>query len=504
VSEGLLLGIDEGTTAVKVAAFDLDLNELAAARREVPVSHPQPSWVEQDPEAILAAVVDAVAETLQACGERTVLAAGLDHQGESVLAWDANSKRALTPVLVWQDKRQLELLAGIDTRVVERSRLPLDPYFSAGKLAWLLAHDEHVRRAAERGSLRLGTVDAFLSDRLAGRFATDLSTASRTQLLAFGGRDWDEQLLSAFGVERRWLPAVGPTFGRLAELRHERWPSPLPLRAQLVDQQAALAGSGAVRAGELKATYGTGVFVLGLTDGPTLADGLLPTVAWATSPREHNTSAAAQTRRASPVGDVSHALDGGVFAAGSLLDWLARDLGLARDAGALARAAAEVPDSAGVLLLPALAGLGAPWWRPQARGVIAGLHPGARPAHIARAALEAIAWRVADIVEAMAAVAPVRELRVDGGLTNNDTLLQIQADALGLPLTVGHADTTVLGAAMLAGVGAGVFADLEDGAARLHRGHVVRPAIDEHERTRQAERWRAFVQASAYLEPKAS
>jgi len=508
MSEGLLLGIDEGTSAVKAALFDRELRPVAQARRAVPLSHPHPGWVEQDPELILEAVVDAVAEVLAHTGGRPVLAAGLDHQGESVLAWDTEAGRPLTPVIVWQDKRQLQLLEGVGGEVVARSRLPLDPYFSAGKLAWLLAHDERVQHYAARGTLRMGTVDAFLADRLAGRFATDLSTASRTQLLAFGGRDWDEQLLSAFTVERRWLPTVGPTFGALGEMRHERWPVALPLCAQLVDQQAALAGSGAVRSGELKATYGTGVFVLGLTDGPALAEGLLPTVAWAApaptdaSPRALDMAPPGADRPAPPtaLGEIAYALDGGVFAAGSLLDWLARNLGLAEDAASLAAAAATVPDGAGVMVLPALAGIGAPWWRPQARGVIAGLHPGVRPAHLARAALEAIAWRVADIVEAMATVAPVAGLRVDGGLTGDPTLLQIQADALGLPLTVGEADTTVRGAAMLAGVGAGAFANLDDAAARLASGRVVNPNISADERARRRTRWRAFVQVSTSLE----
>ncbi len=509
MSEGLLLGIDEGTTAVKVALFDTQLRVLAETRREVPVSHPQPGWVEQDPQLILEAVVDGVAEVLEHAGGRPVLGAGLDHQGESVLAWDAEDTRALTPVIVWQDKRQLELLDGIDARLVERSRLPLDPYFSAGKLAWLLAHDEQVRRAASAERCAWEPSTRSSSSASPGASQRTSRRASRTQLLAFEGRDWDERLLSAFGIERRWLPAVGPTFGALGELRHERWPLALPLCAQLVDQQAALAGSGAVRAGELKATYGTGVFVLGLTGEPKLADGLLPTVAWAAPRRPGETgsegaalsgAAVGDTRAPDAVGEVSYALDGGVFAAGSLLDWLARDLGLAADAAALARTAAQVPDSAGVAVLPALAGLGAPWWQPRARGVIAGLHPGVRAAHIARAALEAIAWRVTDIVEAMATVAPVSGLRVDGGLTGEQTLLQIQADALGLPLTLGGADATVRGAAMLAGVGSGAFGDLEDAAARLVPGHVVAPKADD-EHARRRERWCAFVQASAGLEP---
>jgi glycerol kinase len=487
VNDPLLLGIDEGTTAVKAALFDRELNAVAQARRAVPVSHPRPGWVEQDPELILEAVVDAVAEVLEHTAGRDVLAVGLDHQGESVLAWDARGARALTPVIVWQDKRQESLLEGIDRDVVQRSGLPLDPYFSAGKLAWLLAHDDSVRRARDASTLRLGTVDAFLGERLGARFATDLSTASRTQLLAVGGRDWDEGLLAAFGVRREWLPTIGPTFGALGELRHERWPTTLALSARIVDQQAALAGSGAVAAGELKATYGTGVFVLGRTAGMARTEGLLPTVAWAAPDP------------AGGVGEVAYALDGGVFAAGSLLDWLAHGLGLAPDAPALATSAAEVDDSASVIVLPALAGLGAPWWRPSAHGVIAGLHPGVSRGHIARAALEAIAWRVADIVEAMGAAGPVHSLRVDGGLTGDETLLQIQADALGLPLIVGRADTTVLGSAMLAGVGAGAFADLGDAARRLPRGRVVSPRGDAGERARRREHWRAFVQASAQL-----
>ena len=492
MSSGLLLGIDDGTTAVKAALFDTDLNAVAEARRPVSATHPRTGWVEQDPEMILEAVVDAVAEVLDDAGAPAVLAAGLDHQGESVLAWDASSGRALTSVIGWQDKRHESLLARLPStpgagRAVERSGLPLDPYFSAGKLTWLLENDRDVQRARDAGRLRLGTVDAFLADRLGGRFATDLSTASRTQLLAAGGRDWDEELLAAFRLQREWLPALGPTFGSLGELRHSRWPVPVPLAAQLVDQQAALAGSGAIRPGELKATYGTGVFVLGRTDGPTAASGLLPTIAWAAPDG------------AGGVGEIAHALDGGVFAAGSLFEWLAHGLGLAPDAGALAEGAASVQDSAGVIVLPALAGLGAPWWRPASQGVIAGLHPAVTAAHLARAALEAIASRVADIVEAMAQVVPIRGLRVDGGLTNDPTLLQIQADTLGLPLTVGRAEVTVLGAAMLAGVGAGVFASVEQAAQRLPQGRTVAPRGDPAERAARRERWRTFVTASADL-----
>lgn len=486
MSAPLLLGIDDGTTAVKVSLFDPELRPLAETQRRVATTHPGPGLVEQDPLEVLEAVQDAVGEILAAAPEQAPIVAGLAHQGESVLAWDAIEGTPLTPVVVWQDKRQERLLAELAESDVAVSGMPLDPYFSAGKLAWLLRHDPSVQRAAARGRLRMGTVDSFLTDRLGGRFATDLSTASRTQLLALGGADWDPGLLDVFGLRREWLPALGQSAGALGELSSGRWPRRLPLRAQLVDQQAALAGAGCVSPGLAKATYGTGVFVLARTAAPERAQGVLPTVAWSL-PAQDGT------------GEVAHALDGGVFTAGALLEWLAGDLGLASDVPALTALAAQVPDSAGVKVLPALAGLGSPHWRPAARGLVAGLHGGVRAGHVARAALEAIAQRVADIVEAMSGAVALDGLRVDGGLTNDPTLLQIQADALGLPLTAARADTTVLGAAMLAGVGAGVFRSLDEVARLLPAGRAVAPRLSERERLQRREAWRAFVARAAAL-----
>jgi glycerol kinase len=486
VSSPLLLGIDEGTTAVKVGLFQADLSPMALARRSIATAHPSPGIVEQDPEAMLEAVIEAVAEVLGTAPAGAEVLAGLAHQGESVLAWDTDG-RALSPILVWQDKRQEALLAEIESAAVERSGLPLDPYFSAGKLAWLLREDAAVAAARERGVLRLGTVDCFLAERLGAGYATDLSTASRTQLLAVGGRDWDRQLIDAFGLAGAPLPRLRPSFGRLGRLACESWPRSVSLSARVVDQQAALAGSGAVLPGQAKATYGTGVFVLGRTAGPEPVEGLLPTVAWAAPDG------------AGAIGEISYALDGGVFTAGALLEWLATDLGLAADPRALAAAAATVPDSAGVSILPALAGLGAPWWRPASRAVIAGLHGGVKPAHIARAALEAIAWRVTEIVESLAQSGEIDTLRVDGGLTNDETLLALQADFLGRPLSVGEADATVLGAALLAGVGGGVFATVQDGAALLPARRTVEPRITAQERMLRRERWRAFATGAAAL-----
>src|SRR3954470_20005930 len=479
----LLLGIDEGTSAVKAVLFDADLRPIKEARRDKPLVHPKPGWVEQDPEVIVEAVVSAVAELL--ADEPDVDACGLDHQGESILAWDAESGRALTPVVTWQDKRSQETLdrlrsEGRADEIRDRSGMPLDPYFSAGKLAWLLQHDPDVARAVETGTARLGTVDSFLCDRLGAGFATDPSTASRTQL---GAPEWDPSLLEIFGVPIEALPRIDDTAGDLGVLRHESWPFELPLRSRCVDQQAALAGAGCVEPGLVKATYGTGVFVLAHAgdERPVPEGGLLPTVAWRVG------------------GRVEYALDGGVFTAGALLEWLSRDLGLADDPAELAGLAAQVEDAGGVRVLPALAGLGAPWWRPGARAVVAGLTAGARPAHVARAALEAIAWRVADVVEAVAATTPVEALRVDGGLTRDPLLLQLQADAAGVPVERGAVDATAAGAAALAAVGAGVWPSTRAIADHVPVGERVEPQRDDEWRRGARADWREFVERAAEL-----
>ncbi|WP_196808989.1 FGGY family carbohydrate kinase [Conexibacter woesei] len=471
----MILGIDDGTTAVKVALFDDNLKELASARRPVPTSNPAPGRVEQDAEAVLEAVVDAVAEVLPAAEGRPIDAVGLDHQGESVLAWDAETGTPRSPIIVWQDKRGSDAYNNVSPALLARTGLPPDPYFSAPKLSWL------VRELGGAGA-RLGTVDAFLCDRLGAGSATDASTASRTALqsLAAPGA-WDPELCAAFGIPRDALPAIAPTTGDLGVLRHPRWGDvALPLRARVCDQQAALAGAGCVRPGMTKATYGTGVFVLAHAGSAVPhADGLLPTIAWDSS------------------GRVEYALDGGVFTAGALLEWLTGTLGLAADPIALDALAASVPDTAGVRVLPALAGAGAPYWRPDARALVAGLTAAATPAHIARAAFEAIAHRVADILDA--APAPVAVLRVDGGLTNSALLCQLQADLAQVPVERGTPDATVTGAAGLALVGAGLLPDttaLEPLAPTLDR---FEPRIPPAEAASLRAAWRSFAAAALGL-----
>jgi glycerol kinase len=479
-----LLGIDEGTSAVKAVLYDADLRPLAEARREKRLSYPRSGWVEQDPAEVLDAVVAAVSELLQSVTE-PVTACGLDHQGESVLAWDAVTGRPLTPIVTWQDKRSQEVLdrleaTGQGQQVRERSGLPLDPYFSAGKLAWLLEHNSAVQHALDAKTLRMGTVDSFLCDRLGAGFATDPSTASRTQL---GAPEWDPALLELFGVPAEVLPAIAETAGELGVLHHHTWPQELPLRARCVDQQAALAGAGCVRPGLVKATYGTGVFVLAHAGAvrPSPGGGLLPTVAWDVN------------------GRVEWAVDGGVFTAGALLDWLSSDLRLAPDAAALATAAAEVEDAGGVRVLPALAGMGAPWWKPDARAVIAGLSASARPAHIARAALEGIAWRVADIVSVIQDAVPVQVLRVDGGLTRDPTLLQLQADAAGVTVQRGLLDATAAGAAALAAVGSGLWSSTLEIEERIPSGDRFDPQRNARWRADAHADWRSFVERAAII-----
>ena len=481
----LLLGVDEGTTGVKAALFDEQLRPVREARRDKVNRHPKPGWVEQDGEEVLQAVVEAVAELLDAADDE-VVACGLDHQGESVLAWDAETGKPLSPIVVWQDKRSQEVLdrmGGSEEEIQSLSGLPFDPYFSAAKLAWLLENEQSVQDARDAGTLRMGTVDSFLCDRLGAGFATDNSTASRTQLHRLGTPGFDQHLCELFGVPADVLPEVRDTAGQLGTLRHESWPVELPLCGQVVDQQAALAGAGCVVPGRVKASYGTGVFVLGHVgdEVPRPAGGLLPTVAWRID------------------GRMEYAIDGGVFAAGAMLEWLCRELGMADSPAELAELARTADDNGGARVLPGLAGIGAPWWRPDARAVLSGMHGGTTRANVARAALEGIAWRVADVVAAMRESVEVDSLRVDGGLTNEPLLLQLQANAIGVRVDAAGADATVLGAAALGGVGAGVIASLSDAAELMPVDRSVEPETGDEWRTREHERWKAFVLAAADL-----
>ena len=474
-----LIGIDEGTSAVKATLCDLQLRPLASARREKHTTRPAEGLVEQDPAELLEAVVDAVAELLAGVPEAEIVACGLDHQGESVLAWERETGRPLSPVITWQDKRSQASLDSFDehtaARITELSGLPVDPYFSAGKVSWLL------KEQLPSDDVCIGTVDSYLCARLGAGFATDPSTASRTQLARPGEHEWDHELCSIFNVRADCLPRLRDSVGELGTLSHGRWRTELPLRAQVVDQQAALAGAGCVIPGRAKATFGTGVFVLGFigTSAPSNAAGagILPTVAWSIG------------------GQPSYALDGGVFSAGSLIDWLVGGLGVYDSPEEFAQLAASVSDAGGVMVLPALSGLGAPWWRPSARAVISGLTGGTDRRHLARAATEAICHRVCDVLDAMRDFITIEQLRIDGGLTASELLPQLLADLAQVPVELGAVDTTALGAAALAGVGAGAISSIEQIAELVPPGRRFSPRPVPDSRAA----WRAFVEDAASL-----
>ena len=447
----MLLGIDQGTTGTTVIAFDDDLRPVARAYRRLESQHPRPGWVEQRPEEILSGVTEAVGEVLSRIGgPRAVRAAGLANQGESVLAWDATSGRALTPVIVWSDRRASGLidrlrLDGHAPRVQALTGLELSDYFCAAKFKWLLEHDEHVQRARFEGRLRLGTLDTWMALHL-GRIshATDHSTASRTQLYNLGRGGWDDELLEVFAVPREALPEIRPSCGEWGTLEHPSWGGPIPWRASLVDQPAALVGNGCISPGAMKITYGTGCFALvnAGTAVPSAGSDLLASVAWS---RDGTGLDGTGLER-------SFALDGGVFTAGTAIEWLV-GLGLVASAAETSDLAQSIGESP-VRFLPAFSGIGAPWWTPQARGVFAGLTAGTTRAHLVKAVLDGIAFRVTDIAHAIwkAGTAVPSSIRVDGGLSANAYLMQRQTDLLGVPLEVGvQSEATALGAAMLAG-----------------------------------------------------
>jgi glycerol kinase len=479
----VLVGIDQGTTGTRTVAFDERFAELAQAYRRVPVSHPRPGWVEKDAEAVVESVSETLAEVAAAVGPDRITAVGLDNEGETVMAWDAETLRPLAPAVVWSCRRSEAIVerleaAGAGQRVLELAGTPLDPYFSSTKIAWLLEHADAVRRAAAAGTARFGTLDAYVCARLGDGARTEPSTAARTQLqeLARPGA-WSVPLCQTFGVDAGTLPPIGPSAGDLGSLRAAGIDRPLPLRALLVDQTAALAGHGAVTPGAAKATYGTGIFLLAHAgSAPPRAAGLLPTVAWQVD------------------GRADYALDGGVFSAGSALDW-AVGLGLLAAPERSGDLAASVPDSGGVRFLPALTGLAAPWWRPDARAAWAGMTAHTTAAHLVRALLESLCFRVRDIVEALAAAgAAPSALRVDGGMTANPWLMQRQADVLGIPVQVAAtAEATALGAAAVAGVGAGLWT-LADLGSLAQGGTAYEPGPAAAARDDEYAAWRAFVE----------
>ncbi|RTH13049.1 glycerol kinase GlpK, partial [Thermus scotoductus] len=443
-----LLALDQGTTSSRAILFSLEGRPVAMAQREFRQLYPRPGWVEHDPLEIWESQLGVAQEALRQAGveAREVVALGLTNQRETTLVFERGTGRPLYNAIVWQDRRTASLCQelkaqGLEPLFRERTGLLLDPYFSGTKLAWLLENVPGLRGKAERGEALFGTVDTWLLYRLTGGkvHATDLSNASRTLLFNLHTLSWDEELLEVFRVPRAMLPEVRPSDGDFGETLPELFGRAIPIRGVLGDQQAALFGQAALERGEGKCTYGTGAFLLLNTGERPVPSpkGLLSTVAWSVR------------------GKVSYALEGSVFMAGAVVGWL-QGLGLIRESAEVEALAREVADSGGVYLVPAFTGLGAPYWDPYARGAILGLTRGTTKAHLARAALEGVAFQMVDVVRTMEeAGTPLKELRVDGGMVENALFLQIQADLLGVPvLRPKVTETTALGAALMAGVGA--------------------------------------------------
>ena len=469
-----VLAIDAGTTGLTAIAFDLDLRPVRLAYREFPQHFPEPGQVEHDAAEILAAADAVVEEVVAECG--TPLAVGITNQRETVFALDASTGAPLARGIVWQDRRTMDRCRELESLghaelVRYRTGLVLDPYFSATKIEWLLAHDAAVRDAAQRGSVRFATADALLVAHLTRgeRLATDPTNASRTMLFGIESRAYDDELLGLFGVEREMLPEVVASAGDFGTAHLAGTDERAPIRGVLGDQQAALNGQGCWDPGSSKNTYGTGCFLL-LNTGQERRrseHGLLTTLA------------------ADRSGDPCFALEGSVFAGGTVVQWLRDQLGVLDDAAQSEEIALSVDDAAGVFLVPAFAGLGAPHWDPGARAALLGLTRGASRAHIVRAALDSIAFQCTELVEALRSDSglAVDELLVDGGASANGYLMQRQADLLGARV-VRPADvqTTARGAAAIAAVGAGLLDD--PGAA----GAFQDPRADFEPRIRPDER----------------
>ena len=455
----IVIAIDAGTTSVRakaVAPARRGLGELPSAGREFAQHYPQPGWVEHDAaeiwEVTRAVVNEVVAQVTERWGGGSVAAIGITNQRETVVAWDRRTGRPCGPAIVWQDRRTAERCAelaeaGALALVRARTGLVLDPYFSASKMEWILRH----RQLPPLEHLALGTVDSWLIWNLTGgeTHLTDPTNASRTMLFDLGAQRWDAQLADLFSVPLECLARVVPSSGRCA-VTSERCgvPGGLPISGIAGDQQAALFGQACVRPGMTKNTYGTGSFVL-MNVGPTApppSEGMLTTIAWTLAD-----------------GTTDYALEGAVFATGATVQWLRDGLGLFGDAAQVNKLAEAAGDNGGVYLVPAFAGLGAPHWDPYARATVLGITRGTTAGHLSRAALEAMAYQTRDVVEAMGAAAGVTlpELRVDGGASASELMLQFQADQLGVTVRrAADPEATARGAALLAGLAEGVWEDL--------------------------------------------
>ncbi len=496
-----VLSLDQGTTSSRAIVFDRAGRIVSVAQKEFRQIFPQPGWVEHDPSEIWSTQASVAVEALGMARlrARDLEAVGITNQRETTIVWDRQSGEPIYNAIVWQDRRTAatcdRLRAdGLEETFRSKTGLLLDPYFSGTKIAWILEHVEGAREKAERGELAFGTVDSWLAYNLTstGLHITDVGNASRTLLYNLREGDWDDELLQILGIPRSMLPEVRASSEVYGEIATTLVATGVPLAGIAGDQQAATMGQICVEPGMAKNTYGTGCFLLMNTGTEPHAskNRLLTTVAW---------------RRGA--GDVVYALEGSVFIGGAIVQWLRDGLRIIRDSEDVEALARKVDDTGGVVLVPALTGLGAPHWDPYARGAIVGISRGTTDAHIARAALEGVAYEVADLVVAMEqdAGSKIPELRADGGAAANDLLMQFQADILQIPVVRPTVlETTALGAAYMAGLAVGYWKSVEELAENWQEGRRFEPEMKASEAQRLRERWSKGVERAKAWERESS
>ncbi|HEY4037527.1 MAG TPA: glycerol kinase GlpK [Burkholderiaceae bacterium] len=488
-----VLAFDQGTTSSRAILFDRRGRPVSVVQRELKQHYPQPGWVEHDPDEIWSSQLECAREALRTvqAGPGHVAAIGITNQRETTVVWDRATGRPIARAIVWQDRRTSDACArlrgeGREADLMARSGLVLDPYFSATKIGWLLDHVAGARARGERGELAFGTVDSWLIWNLTGEHVTDVSNASRTSLFNLAALDWDEHLLSVFGIPRAILPRVTASSQVVGRASADLLGGEIAVAGNAGDQQAATFGQACFTRGMAKNTYGTGCFLLANTGSQPQpsANRLLTTVGW---------QLASTT--------TTYLLEGSVFVGGAVVQWLRDGLGLIRQAAEVEVLARQVEDSGGVYLVPAFVGLGAPYWDSAARGTIVGLTRGTTRAHLARAALESIALQSAELLGAMQADCggSITELRVDGGAVGNNLLMQMQADALGIPvIRPAVTETTALGAAFLAGLAVGFWSGLDEIASMWTVDRCFEPTLADDRRQANLAQWRRAVERSRH------
>ncbi len=488
-----VLALDQGTTSSRAILFDRTGRPISVAQRELRQHYPQPGWVEHDPDEIWSSQLQCARQALATAGAgpKQLAAIGITNQRETTVIWERAGGRPIARAVVWQDRRTSDVCArlaeqGHEADVVARTGLVLDPYFSATKIGWLLDHVPGARARAERGELAFGTIDSWLIWNLTGEHITDVSNASRTSLFNLAALDWDDHLLALFDVPRSLLPRITPSSQVVGRARADCLGAEIAVAGSAGDQQAATFGQACFVPGMAKNTYGTGCFLLANTGSRPYrsANRLLTTVGW-------------QLGSAPP----TYLLEGSVFVGGAVVQWLRDGLGLIRDAAEVEALARQVEDAGGVYVVPAFAGLGAPYWDSGARGAIVGLTRGSTRAHLARAALESIALQSAELLAAMQddCGGAISELRVDGGAARNDLLMQLQADVLGIPVVrPAVTETTALGAAYLAGLAVGFWSGADEIASMWAADRRFEPALSADQRQARLSQWRRAVERSRH------